>query len=105
MSKHYNLQQSIVLTGPMGSGKSTVGRRLASQLNLPFYDLDTLIVEHEGCAIQEIFDTRGESGFRTIESTVLSACLAHEPMVLSVGGGTVLSVANRTCMKKIGLVS
>ena len=104
MSKHSKLQQSIVLTGPMGSGKSTVGRRLADRLSLPFYDLDTLIVEHEGCSIQELFETRGESGFRTIESTVLTDCLTKGAMVLSVGGGTVLRVENRTCMKKLGLV-
>ena len=104
MSKTSNHHQTIILTGPMGAGKSTVGRRLAARLSLPFYDLDSVIVEREGSSIQELFDLRGEEGFRECESAALGALLNKEPMVLAVGGGTVIRTNNRSCMKQHGLV-
>lgn len=83
---------SLVLTGFMGSGKSTIGRRLAKALHLPLLDLDTQIVERTGQSIPDIFRTQGEDGFRQIERAELAACLASgQSQVLAAGGGTLLS--------------
>lgn len=83
---------SLVLTGFMGSGKSTIGRRLAKALHLPLLDLDTQIVERTGQSIPDIFRTQGEDGFRQIERAELAACLASgRSQVLAAGGGTLLS--------------
>ena len=75
--------------GYMGSGKTTLGRHLAQRLELPFYDLDSLIEERQGLSVSEIFSDRGEIHFRRLESQVLEEVLDKaEPMVLALGGGT-----------------
>jgi len=79
----------IVLLGYMASGKSTIGKKLAKKLNLPFKDLDELISEKEESSIPEIFKKKGEIYFRKIESEVLQEFLKNEQnFVLAVGGGT-----------------
>ena len=83
---------SLVLTGFMGSGKSTIGRRLARTLDLPLQDLDALIVQRTGQSIPDIFHDQGEAGFRQIERAELAACLASgQSQVLATGGGALLS--------------
>ena len=62
---------NVVLTGFMGTGKSTVGRLLADRLGRPFVDIDAQIVAHAGCSIAKIFAERGENGFRTLEGEVI----------------------------------
>lgn len=72
----------------MGSGKSTLGRRLARFMQYSFFDLDQEIVRAEGCSIRELFDLRGEEGFRQIERKHLEKLMDGEDMVISLGGGT-----------------
>lgn len=79
----------IVLLGYMGSGKSTVGKALAGELDLDFIDFDTYLEEHLGQSIPEVFNTRGELYFRKAEHRLLKELLASAPeAVLSLGGGT-----------------
>ncbi len=73
----------------MGSGKSTLGKKLANKLDLPFFDLDQLIEEQEGKTIAEIFSQQGEAHFRDLETTVLKQTInQHQGFVLALGGGT-----------------
>lgn len=78
----------IFLLGYMGSGKSTVGKRLARKMNLGFYDLDALIEKRTGKTIPEIFRDEGEKSFRQIEKETLAEILQADNYVLSTGGGT-----------------
>ena len=82
----------ITLTGFMGCGKSSVGRRLSQLLCCPFMDLDDVIVQREGRPIPEIFASDGEAAFRQMELEALQAVLKTESsMVLALGGGTVMT--------------
>ncbi|MCY4272273.1 MAG: shikimate kinase [bacterium] len=86
----------VALIGMMGSGKSTVGYRLACSEGLRFVDLDAAIEERRGCSIPEIFEDEGEDRFRDLEQETLSECLASaELTVISCGGGIVLRAENR----------
>ena len=79
----------IALLGYMGSGKSAVGNALADNLQVPFFDLDTLIVADLDSSIRDVFDTKGEIFFRKAESRVLNEFLnQHDSFVLATGGGT-----------------
>jgi shikimate kinase len=81
--------QKIVLIGFMGSGKTTIGKKLANQLGLSFVDLDEAIVEQEGVDITTIFETKGEAYFRDVEHQKLKEILtSNEQFVLATGGGT-----------------
>jgi shikimate kinase len=81
--------KKIVLTGYMGSGKSTIGRLLASELAIQFIDLDLFIENKENLTVSEIFETRGEIYFRKIESEVFGQLISNqESFVLALGGGT-----------------
>jgi len=96
----------IVLVGFMGTGKSTVARLLAERLGVEHADLDEEIEREAGCAIAEIFDTKGEAHFRDLESAALARLLAAErPLVLATGGGAVLREANRAAMLRSGFVA
>ncbi len=86
---------SVVLIGPMGSGKSTVGRALADRAHMDHLDLDEMIVAARGLTIPEIFALEGESGFRTLEHDALSSALSGAPAVVSTGGGVVTVESNR----------
>lgn len=86
----------VVLVGLMGSGKTTVGRRLAARLDRPFVDADAALVEVADRSIAEIFATDGEPSFRALEADVLEELLEHhEPTVIASGGGVVLAEQNR----------
>ena len=95
---------NIFLTGFMGAGKSTVGRRLAQRLGYCFADLDQLIVAREGMPIAEIFAAHGESYFRDCEAAVLTAQTGTEHTVFATGGGIVGRNENRALMKQLGQV-
>lgn len=97
---------NIVLVGFMGTGKSTVARLLADRLGVERVDLDEEIEREAGCAIAEIFGTKGEAHFRDLESALLARLLASErPLVLATGGGAVLREANREAMLRSGFVA
>jgi shikimate kinase len=89
--KHFKMNKTtkIFLIGFMGSGKTSLGKKLAKKLNLPFFDLDQRIEEQEQCTITEIFNKKGEDYFRALETAVLQDTIATKPdFVLSLGGGT-----------------
>ena len=97
-------RDKVYLVGPMGAGKSTIGRVLAGELKLPFRDSDRVIEERTGADIPWIFDVEGESGFRARESGVLSELAEQEPAVIATGGGIVINEANRDLMRASGFV-
>lgn len=94
----------IVLVGPMGSGKSSIGMLLADALRLRFIDLDAAIEADAGMPVAAIFEREGEAGFRARESRALAAALADAPAVVASGGGAVLDPANRGAMRDAALV-
>ena len=94
----------IFLIGFMGSGKTHWGKQLASKLEIPFFDLDEVIVETEGKAVKDIFADCGEEYFRILEKDTLESLIDdHESMVLSCGGGTPCFFNNIETMKKYGI--
>ncbi len=99
-----NPAPNLFFVGPMGAGKTTIGRRVADLLGLPFFDLDHEIEEHTGAAIPLIFDVEGEDGFRQREKSVLAEFAARTGLVLSTGGGAVLAEENRRCLRERGFV-
>jgi len=99
-----NTPGSLFLTGPMGAGKSTIGRQLAKQLGLPFLDSDHEIESRTGVDIPLIFDLEGEAGFRKRETTVIDELTRLPNIVLATGGGAVLDPNNREHLKTRGRV-
>jgi len=95
---------SVFLIGPMGSGKTAVGRRLARSLGLPFHDSDAEIERRTGVDIPFIFEKEGEAGFRQREREVIEALTALEGVVLATGGGAVLLAENRRLLAERGCV-
>ena len=96
--------KNIVLVGPMGSGKTTVGRRLAHELNQDFFDTDHEIIDKTGVTIDHIFDIEGEEGFRERESKILENLCQMSNIILATGGGIVILPKNRKILKNVGLV-
>ncbi|WP_323813984.1 shikimate kinase AroK [Cellvibrio sp. NN19] len=95
---------NVFLVGPMGAGKSTIGRLLAAELNLNFRDSDRVIEERTGADIPWIFDMEGEEGFRDRETAVLQELANERDAVIATGGGIVLRPQNREIMKASGFV-
>ena len=95
---------NIILIGPMGSGKTAVGRSIARHLGKPFYDSDTEIVRRTGVDIPFIFEKEGEAGFRQREREAIEALTALRGIVLATGGGAVLLPENRTVLAQRGCV-
>ena len=95
---------SLFLTGPMGAGKSTIGRQLSKQLDLPFHDSDHEIEARTGVDIPLIFDLEGETGFRKRESVVIDELTQLPGIVLATGGGAILDPANREHLGNRGKV-
>ena len=96
--------KNIVLVGPMGSGKTTVGRRLAYELNQDFFDTDHEIIDKTGVTIDHIFDIEGEEGFRERESKILENLCQMSNIILATGGGIVILPKNRKILRNTGLV-
>ena len=89
------MRNKIYLIGSMGSGKTTIGKMLASKLHLPFIDIDKKIEQKEKMVISDIFKENGENYFRKIESDILKKYSALNEFIISTGGGAVLSHDNK----------
>jgi shikimate kinase len=90
----------LVLVGMMGSGKSTIGKRLAKRLNLHFYDSDKVIEEREGLSVVDIYDFKGEQYFRQKEYDIIKEILRYGPVVLSTGGNSFVDNDIRDMIKQ-----
>ena len=95
--------RSIVLVGMMGAGKSSIGRRLASRLGIPFIDADAEIESAAGMTIPEIFEKHGEPYFRAGEARVIARLLDNGPQVLATGGGSVMDPQTRALIGQKGI--
>lgn len=96
--------RNLILVGPMGAGKSTIGRLLARELHLPFKDSDKEIEVRTGADIPWIFDVEGEAGFREREQAVIADLCREDGLVLATGGGAVLRAENREALRRGGRV-
>ncbi|EPF80639.1 shikimate kinase AroK [Acinetobacter rudis] len=103
-SKEFNSLPNIYLVGPMGAGKTTVGRHLADFLDRQFLDSDHEIERKTGANIPWIFEKEGEVGFRQRETTVIDELTNKSGIVLATGGGVVTQAANREFLKQRGIV-
>ncbi len=99
----FQLLRTVVLVGMMGSGKTAIGRALATRLNVPFVDSDAAIEEAAACTIAEIFARDGEAFFRDREAEVLRRLLSGPPRIVSTGGGAFLAEANRDVIAEMGV--
>lgn len=95
---------NVFLVGPMGAGKSTIGRLLAKELGYPFKDSDREIEARTGADIPWIFDVEGEEGFREREEAMIAELVREDGIVLATGGGVVMREANRQALAANGLV-
>ena len=95
--------RSIVLVGMMGAGKSSIGRRLATELDLPFVDADGEIEAAAGMTIPEIFETHGEPYFRSGAARVIARLLESGPQVLASGGGAFINPQTRALIRNRGI--
>ena len=96
--------RNIILIGPMGSGKSTIGNIIARRLHREFQDSDHFIEERTGVDVARIFDVEGEQGFRERESNALNELLSENNRVIATGGGSVLRQQNQQLLKQKGYI-
>jgi shikimate kinase len=96
-------RRSVVLVGMMGAGKSSIGRRVALRLNIPFVDADTEIEKAAGMTISDIFAVRGEAEFRAGETRVIGRLLEGGPQVLATGGGAFINPDTRAAIAAKGI--
>ena len=99
-----NPAPNLVLVGPMGAGKTSIGKRLASRLGLVFVDCDHRLEEVTGAPVPLIFECEGEAGFRTRETTLIAELMRGEGQLVATGGGAVLAEANRIRLRERGFV-
>ncbi|MGY8564375.1 shikimate kinase [Stenotrophomonas rhizophila] len=99
-----NPAPNLILIGPMGAGKTCIGRRLAERFTLDFVDADQAIVDAAGASIATIFEHSGEAGFRQHERQVIQQLLAGQGRLVSTGGGAVLDPDNRAAIAQRGFV-
>ena len=99
-----NVSQNIFLVGPMGSGKTTIGKHLAENLAMDFYDCDHELERLTGASVSLIFDLEGEEGFRLRESKLLKQLSEKTGALISTGGGAVCSEENRALLRSTGFV-
>ncbi len=97
-------KDNIYLIGPMGAGKTTIGKKLAKKLGKRFFDSDREIEKTTGATINLIFDLEGELGFREWESRAVEMLIAEDNVVLATGGGAILSETNRKHLSENGIV-
>ncbi|CUX96868.1 shikimate kinase AroK [Candidatus Doolittlea endobia] len=97
-------KRKIFLVGPMGAGKSTIGRQLAQQLNMEFFDSDQEIERRTGADVNWVFDVEGEDGFRNREEKVINELTEKQGIVLATGGGSVKSRETRNRLSSRGVV-
>lgn len=95
---------NVFLVGPMGAGKSTIGRHLARVLDQRFVDTDREIEARTGASISLIFELEGEAGFRRRESAIIAELVTSDGLVVATGGGAVLDPANRAALRQRGTV-
>lgn len=96
--------RNVYLVGPMGCGKTTLGRRVAGELGLDFIDCDQEIERQTGVTVNLIFDIEGESGFRMRETELLQRLAEQDGFLVATGGGAILREENRDLMANSGLV-
>lgn len=96
--------QNVILIGFMGSGKSTLGQKIAKGLHFDFVDTDELIVASAGKSIREIFADDGEDSFRIHETSILGSLAGRSGLVISTGGGIILRPENRAILKQLGFI-
>src|SRR4249919_617862 len=99
-----NPAPNLVFVGPMGAGKTSIGKRLAQQLGLAFVDADHRLEEITGAPVPLIFECEGEAGFRARESALITELCAGNGQLIATGGGAVLSADNRRCLREHGYV-
>jgi len=99
-----NPSPNLFLVGPMGAGKSTVGKRIADFYRLPFIDMDEELERRTGVSVSLIFEVEGEEGFRTRETRLLAELAAMHGVVVATGGGAILAEENRQLMQRNGFV-
>lgn len=99
-----NPAPNLVLVGPMGAGKTSIGKRLAQQFGLSFVDADHRLEEITGAAVPLIFECEGEAGFRQRESTLIAELMRGEGQLIATGGGAVLADGNRDALAARGFV-
>ena len=104
LSKEFETLPNVYLVGPMGAGKTTVGRHLAELLGREFLDSDHEIERRTGATIPWIFEKEGERGFRLRETTVIDELTHQKNLVLATGGGAVTYASNRDFLKNRGIV-
>lgn len=97
-------KRNLFLVGPMGAGKTTIGKQLAQMLHLEFIDSDQEIESRTGAAIDWIFDIEGEDGFRKREKNVIAELTQRQGIVLATGGGAIVESENRTFLASRGIV-
>jgi len=86
-----NSNKNLVFLGMMGSGKSSIGAMVSKKLNVPFIDIDSLIEDHTGMTVSEIFEANGEGYFRNLEEKITIKSLKHKKIVVSLGGGSFIN--------------
>ena len=99
-----NMSKPIIFVGPMGAGKTTIGRQVAKALGRKFFDSDKEIEKRTGATIPLIFELEKEEGFRKRESTIIEELVSIEDIVLATGGGAVLNKQNREILTNHGIV-
>lgn len=99
-----NPSPNLFLIGPMGAGKSSIGRRLAEHFAMPCIDLDAAVEARTGTSVATIFEIEGEAGFRRRESDLLAEISARRGIVLATGGGAALAMENRPLLRERGFV-
>jgi len=97
-------KRNVFLVGPMGAGKSTIGRELADRLHLEFFDSDQEIEKRTGADIAWVFDLEGEEGFRKREESIIEDLTEKQGIVLATGGGSVISSQVRNRLSARGIV-